>query len=97
MPNYLDHKVLVEEGYLQEVNRQFLHPHGLALTLVKPESDAEERTLLRVLDYRDDPEGLTFSDKTDLKPKADNIYRIEGERYVARKKAVGWWVQPPRA
>lgn len=92
MAQYLNHKTLIEEGYLQEVNRQFFHPHGLALALVKNEPNAEG--MLRIIDYREDKEGLVFDKSIDLQPKADNVYRLEGERYVDRRKAIGWWVQP---
>ena len=51
---------------------------------------------LKVWDYRDDPEGITF-EKIDLQPKAEHISDLEGIRYTARKKAVGYWVQPVRS
>lgn len=85
--NYMDGNIFRDEGYLQEANRQFFHPLGLALEL-----DPKTSTL-KIWDYRDDPEGITF-DKTDLQPKAAHVAQLEGNRYAARKKAVGYWIQP---
>lgn len=47
-----------EAGFLQEANRLFFHPHGLALEVVV-EDDGSER-LGGIWDYRDDPEGVVF-------------------------------------
>jgi hypothetical protein len=47
-----------ELGLLQEVNRQFLHPLGLALEVYV--SDDGEESFGGVWDYRDDPEGMVF-------------------------------------
>lgn len=47
-------------GLLQEVNRLFLHPRGLALEIVA-EPDGSER-FGEVWDYRSDPEGIAFAD-----------------------------------
>lgn len=49
-----------EQGFLQEANRLFFHPLGLALEIVQ-EGDGSER-LGGVWDYRDDPEGVYFAD-----------------------------------
>lgn len=47
-----------ELGYLQELNRQFLHPLGLALAVT---IDDEGSEILGVIwDCREDPEGITF-------------------------------------
>ncbi len=88
--NYMDGAAFRDEGYLQEANRQFFHPLGLALEL-----DQKTGTL-KVWDYRDDPEGITF-DKIDLQPKAEHVSDLEGLRYAARKKALGYWIQPVRS
>lgn len=47
-----------EQGYLQELNRCFLHPLGLALEVVR-EEDGTER-FGEVWDSREDPEGIIF-------------------------------------
>jgi hypothetical protein len=55
-------------GYLQEANRRFFHPLGLALEIVKLEDGTE--SLGGIWDYRCDPEGMYFDiDKSDEKRK----------------------------
>jgi hypothetical protein len=54
----IDIKEFREQGYLQELNRQFLHPLGLALEVVI-EENGEER-LGGVWDYREDAEGVIY-------------------------------------
>jgi len=48
-----------DAGYLQEVNRRFLHPLGLALEVIVDEEDGSEK-LGGIWDSRDDPEGFVF-------------------------------------
>lgn len=50
-----------EEGFLQEVNRQFLHPLGLALE-VEIQEDGQE-VIKNVWDCREDPEGIYLKGK----------------------------------
>jgi hypothetical protein len=81
-----------DEGYLQEVNRQFLHPLGLAL-YVEFDDDGHR---LGCLDGRDDPEGVTFSGNgPSLAIHAASIAAKVQERIEARKQALGFWIQPP--
>jgi hypothetical protein len=47
-----------ELGYLQEINRTFLHPLGLALEIVQNEDGSE--VLGGIWDYREDEEGIYF-------------------------------------
>lgn len=79
------------EGYLQEVNRQFLHPHGLALEVVR--QDDGTVTFGGVWDYRDDPEGMAFGE-VDLAEKARHIADLWVDRAPARLAALGYVVQP---
>lgn len=55
----MDIKEFREIGFLQEVNRCFLHPLGLALEVFQNEDGTE--SLGGIWDYRDDPEGMIFS------------------------------------
>jgi len=50
--------ILQSEGYLQEANRLFFHPLGLALAVRLP--DGNDEGTVSVLDGRDDPEGIIF-------------------------------------
>ncbi len=77
-------------GYLQEVNRQFFHPLGLALEVII-EEDGTER-LGGIWDSREDPEGFLF-DKFDLE-KARTIENIQRVRLVLREQLLGFVIQP---
>jgi hypothetical protein len=79
------------EGYLQEVNRRFFHPLGLALEISVDADGAE--SLGGVWDYRDDPEGM-FYDGVMSVDKANHITQLEDARREARRDALGYWVQP---
>jgi len=63
-------------GFLQEVNRLFFHPRGLALEVVKG-VDGEIEGLGGIWDYREDPEGIIFNDGTIDQTK---VVRVEDER-----------------
>lgn len=58
MINRMNIKEFRELGYLQEINRTFLHPLGLALEIVKNEDGCEE--LGGIWDFREDEEGIYF-------------------------------------
>jgi hypothetical protein len=59
----MDIKEFRELGFLQEANRQFFHPLGLALEVIVDE-ETGETSLGGIWDYRDDPEGMFFMDET---------------------------------
>lgn len=88
---YMDIKEFMEKGFLQEVNRQFFHPLGLALEVVVDKKGNHK--LGNVWDYRDDPEGMFFSNKdmaTDMaKEKADNVNKLRKSKIKARKDFEG--------
>lgn len=82
-------------GYLQELNRRFLHPLGLALEVIVDKETKEER-LGGVWDYRDDPEGMRYGEGPHA-PELDKAKAIEEEleqRAPARRAALGYVVQP---
>lgn len=82
-----------ERGYLQEVNRRFLHPLGLALAVQRGSSDQAPWTLSGVLDARDDPEGFVFDDTIEPKLAAD-VQAELSQRAAVRKENLGFVVQP---
>jgi hypothetical protein len=63
MSEYVPVKEFRERGYLQEVNRLFFHPLGMALAV--EQGDDGEWRFVGVLDARDDPEGFMFEDGCD--------------------------------
>jgi hypothetical protein len=88
----MDIKEFRETGYLQELNRQFLHPFGLALEVIVEEDGTE--TLGGVWDYRNDPEGLRFNDDEIDLNKIRRVENILTERIPSRKEKLGYYIQP---
>jgi hypothetical protein len=88
----IDIKEFRELGFLQEVNRQFLHPLGLALEVIQ-EIDGSE-TLGGVWDYRDDPEGMIFSDDLVDPQKIANVAAERAKHVEARIALLGDVIQP---
>ena len=102
----MDPKAFQEFGYLQEVNRMFFHPLGLALGIAKwTHSDAypnvvgggtpraSSEWVFVVFDSRDDPEGVRF-EGFDLTAKADRVAQEWQRRREARESALGYQIQP---
>lgn len=76
-------------GILHEVNRQFLHPLGLALEVVV-DDDGNEK-LSGIWDSRDDAEGIAFA-KID-KEKMDSFEKFQYRKHLVRKELLGYIVQ----
>jgi hypothetical protein len=88
-----------EQGYLQELNRQFFHPLGLALEVTVEEDGTEK--LGGIWCYQEDPEGIqydyaNFSQErlTEARRKRDNISNVKNSRLKERHKALGYWIEP---
>ena len=92
MPKTVDPKEFVDFGYLHELNRQFLHPLGLALYVVEEEDGTIK--LGGILDYRDDPEGMIFAEDVLDPAKAARVAAEATARRDARVQGIGFWVQP---
>ena len=86
---YMDIREFMDEGYLQEANRQFFHPLGLALSV-----DCDTWTLGNVWDSRDDIEGFIYADGVLDTGRRDNISAEFAKREVARLKKFGFVIQP---
>jgi hypothetical protein len=84
-------KELREEGYIQEANRLFFHPLGLALS-VSVEEDGTE-SFGTVWDHRDDPEGITFGgayvESPDWLRKARNVAQARLKHFPTRASMFG--------
>lgn len=72
----------IELGYLQEANRCFFHPLGLALELDNPEANLDEDLghSLSIVDGRDNPPGFIFAPGLLDREKAEGI----AEEFVNR-------------
>ena len=84
---YLDAKTLREDGYLQEVNRMFFHPLGLAAEVNLETGE------IKIQDHRNDPEGVIYSEDIDLLPACIRYTEIENARRPIRRKLLGFYMQ----
>lgn len=84
-PKKMSVKEFRELGYLQELNRRFLHPLGLALEVdLKPDGS---ESFGEVWDYRDDPEGMIFGPNMIDAEKAERIEQeYQAKRDVRRQR-----------
>lgn len=93
MGKHVDGQTLRNDGILQEANRTFFHPLGLAAELDVPTG------MLRVVDCRHLPEGPKFDPKkdetkVDLRPKAEKVSALRESRKSARQEKLGYIEQP---
>lgn len=91
-PKYV-HAQEFRERYLQEINRLFLHPLGMALA-VNVDDDGETTGLAGVIDSRDDPEGFIYGEGILDQDKADSVAAELASKAVTRHEAFGWLYQP---
>jgi hypothetical protein len=93
----IDIKEFRELGFLQELNRQFLHPLGMAMEIVV-EDDGTER-LGGIWDSREDPEGFVFAGFTpeqiaESQAKADKVLAAQTAGHERRNRILGFALQP---
>jgi hypothetical protein len=82
-----------ELGFVHEINRQLLHPCGLALEVIVDKETGEEK-FGGVWDYRDDPEGIYFGDDCLSVEKARSVDQLFHAKDQARSKKMGFIIQP---
>ena len=89
-------KEFQERGYLQELNRQFLHPLGLAISVIVNEETGIAESFGDIWDYRDDPEGIIFADlfTPEMVRKAKDISEEQKHMNDSRRKSLGYEIQP---
>lgn len=88
---YIDIKEFMEVGYLQEVNRRFLHPLGLALEVMAKDDGSWH--LSGIWDYRDDPEGMSFGPGMIDPVKVDRVAGEWHEKAGVRTEKLGYIIQ----
>lgn len=101
-PKTLNVKEFIDHGYLQEVNRQFFHPLGLALSVEVDCADGvigdaeffRSQMKVSILDSRDDPEGFIFGPDMIDRNKAMRIREEFLEMMRSRITTLGFAVQP---
>lgn len=95
--NYMSIKEFHSEGYLQEVNRRFFHPLGLALEVRTNEDGA--MSLGEIWDYRDDPEGIYYSGAVTklpiFKSRVERFNELFEKKLLERKSLLGYGIQEP--
>lgn len=82
-----------EAGFLQEANRLFFHPRGLALSVMVGD-DGRTTAFGEVWDYRDDPEGLVYAEEDLDGAKADAVDEELRRHVEAREALLGHTIQP---
>ena len=75
-----------EKGFLQEVNRKFFHPLGLALEITIKETG--EEVLGGIWDYRDDGEGMFFGNNMISANKIEYVDSLRKSKIEFRKNVV---------
>jgi hypothetical protein len=89
---YIDVAEFRRLGFLQEANRQFFHPLGLSLEVtVRPDGS---EFLSGVWDYRNDPEGVVFTEGAIEELAVDRVDRERKRHADHRRKLLGTVIQP---
>ena len=91
MINKIDIKEFRAKGFLQEANRLFFHPLGLALEVLIDELGNEK--LGGIWDYRDDPEGILFEESSIDQEKIDYILNLKESKREVRFTVLGGYIQ----
>ncbi len=92
-PKEINLKEFRDFGYLQEVNRRFFHPLGLAL-IMDCEGEDESQARLAIQDFRHLNEGHRFPESLISIQKAERIQDELDMRKNYRTQALGWAEQP---
>lgn len=80
-----------ELGFLQEVNRLFFHPLGLALETTVEEDGKEH--ISGLWDYRDDPEGIIYAPSVIDPEKVQRVKEEREKHRQAREETLGVTVE----
>lgn len=91
-PKRIDIAEFRKLGFLQEANRKFFHPVGLALEVVINEDETE--TLGGIWDYREDEEGIYYGESVLKKERAEYVDNLLNLKKDKRIEMFGSIVQP---
>lgn len=80
-------------GFIQEINRRLLHPCGLALEVLVDGEGNE--TLGGIWDYREDSEGIYYSEGTIDLDKYLSVETLLNSKSEERTRLFGNLLQPP--
>ena len=90
---YMDLNEFRDQGYLQEVNRIFFHPLGLALDVCINDEGKVEK-VGGIWDAREDPEGFHFDGKMLSADKEEIVERQRKKLSKSRLDKLGYEIQP---
>ena len=90
---YMDLNEFRDQGYLQEVNRKFFHPLGLALDICINDEGKVEK-FGGIWDARDDPEGFRFDEKMLSVDKKETVEQQRKKLSKSRSEKLGYEIQP---
>jgi len=79
----IDIKEFRELGYLQEINRLFLHPLGMALEVIVNDEDDSE-ILGGIWDYREDEEGMFFGKDIVKNKRIETVENLRASKVATR-------------
>lgn len=88
---YMQVKHFYKQGFVQEINRRILHPCGLALEVDPVDEDL---WVLRILDAREEPEGLYFDDADLSRARAQTVTDLFQSKVRHRREVFGHIIQP---
>jgi hypothetical protein len=80
-----------KQGYLQELNRQFLHPLGLSFAVKVEDGKIEFHA---IYDHRNSKEALIFKPGLLKQDKANRVEHEQKERGQVRLAGMGFVIQP---
>ena len=87
-------RLLVDSGLLFDLNRQVLHPHGLALAVTTDDHNNLNGNFI-IQDYRDEPDkDVWFAKDHPGKVKIIKFNKENTSRLNKRKKKLGYIIQP---
>lgn len=87
-----------DEGYLQELNRGFLHPLGLAIRVKIEKVDGEEvvKGFGGIVDKRDEPHEIFFAEGEIDKDAIENVNDQSVMGFEKRFEELGFVIQDPQ-
>ena len=87
---------LYNSGLLFKINKEVLHPLGMALAVIE-DDQGDINSTPEIMDFRNDPEGMTFEKESFINGQAKENAYMESRGSAAlevRKKILGYIVQP---
>jgi DNA polymerase III alpha subunit len=96
---YIDLREFVDLGYLQEVNRRFFHPLGLAMSVISKNGD-DKVVFAGIIDSRDQEDGCIFDERvidSKIENFEDKAMYVQGEwerKCEKRRQRLGYEIQP---